>query len=141
MNNYQDSKSLLSSNTNDESNIETIEEIIKKRKKIKNKIKKYQIKITDLEYKLIELDRKESDLNQKEIINTINLNDQQMKIVKKTQNTTEDQNMLVLACPGSGKTHTLISRFINLVTIQEVDPEKILLITFKKKQAKKWKIE
>ena len=73
MNNYQDSKNLLSSNSNDESNTETIQEIIRKRKKIKNKIKKYQIKITDLEYKLIELDRKESDLNQKEIIPRYNI--------------------------------------------------------------------
>ena len=117
----------------DDEDSDTIENIIRRRKKIKNKIKKFQIKITDLEYKLIQLDRKESDLNQKEIINTINLNDQQMKIVKKSQEKKEEQNMLVLACPGSGKTHTLISRFINLVTIQEVDPEKILLITFTKK--------
>ena len=28
-----------------------------------------------------------------------------MKIVKKTQEDKKDQNMLVLACPGSGKTH------------------------------------
>ena len=109
---------------------DSIDSIIQKRKKIKDKIKKYQIKITDLEYKLIELDRKESDLNQKEIINNINLNEQQMKIVKKTQEDKKDQNMLVLACPGSGKTHTLIARYINLVTLQNVDPERILLITF-----------
>ena len=133
MNNYQDSKKQSTINLNEESNKNIILEIINSRKKIKNKIKKYQIKITGLEYKLIELDRQESDLNQKEIINTINLNDQQMKIVKKNQDTIEEQNMLVLACPGSGKTHTLISRYINLVTIQEVDPEKILLITFTKK--------
>jgi len=133
MNNYSDLQSKSPEVCDEEDNIDTIENIIKKRKKIKNKIKKYQIKITDLEYKLIQLDRKESDLNQKEIINTINLNDQQMEIVKKSQDKKDDQNMLVLACPGSGKTHTLISRFINLVTIQEVDPEKILLITFTKK--------
>ena len=45
----------------DDEDSDTIENIIRKRKKIKNKIKKFQIKITDLEYKLIQLDRKESE--------------------------------------------------------------------------------
>ena len=137
MNNYQETSAVKSGEEKQyiesSDSCESIDSIIQKRKKIKDKIKKYQIKITDLEYKLIELDRKESDLNQKEIINNINLNEQQMKIVKKTQEEKKDQNMLVLACPGSGKTHTLIARYINLVTLQNVDPERILLITFTKK--------
>ena len=64
----------------------------------------------------------------------MNLNEQQNKIVKAKQ---DKENILVLACPGSGKTHTLISRYINLVTNHpsgtNVDPDKILLITFTKK--------
>ena len=117
----------------EDNDINPFHKIINKRKKLKNKIKKHQVKITELEYKLIELDRNENDLNQKEIINTIDLNDQQMEIVKKDQINDKNQNMLVLACPGSGKTHTLISRYINLVTTHSIDPEKILLITFTKK--------
>ena len=138
MNNYHDSKSKSPNEEDliDESDNmpDSIDNIVLKRKKLRNKIKKYQVKITNLEYKLIELDRKETDLNQKEIINSISLNEQQMVIVKKEQNEDEpNKNMLVLACPGSGKTHTLISRYINLVTIQNIDPNKILLITFTKK--------
>ena len=116
-----------------ENEVNPFHKIINKRKKIKSKIKKHQVKITELEYKLIELDRSENDLNQKEIINTIDLNEQQMEIVKKDQTEEKNQNMLVLACPGSGKTHTLISRYINLVTTHSINPDKILLITFTKK--------
>ncbi len=111
-----------------------MEEIIISRKKIHKKLKKYQLKIHNLEYELIELERKANEFDQKEIINQMNLNDQQKDIVKAKQ---ENENILVLACPGSGKTHTLISRYINLVTNHpsgvNVDPEKILLITFTKK--------
>ena len=111
-----------------------MEKIIRKREKINIKLKKYQHKIHDLEYQLIELEREANEIDQKEIINQMNLNEQQNKIVKAKQ---ESENILVLACPGSGKTHTLISRYINLVTNHHsginVDPEKILLITFTKK--------
>lgn len=111
-----------------------MEEIIKDRNKVHKKLKKYQSKIHNLEYKLIELERLANELDQKEIINQMNLNEQQNAIVKAKQ---DKENILVLACPGSGKTHTLISRYINLVTNHpsgtNVDPEKILLITFTKK--------
>jgi DNA helicase-2/ATP-dependent DNA helicase PcrA len=111
-----------------------MEKIIKKRDKINNKLKKYQRKIYDLEYQLIELEREANEIDQKEIIKQMNLSEQQNKIVNAKQ---EKENILVLACPGSGKTHTLISRYINLVTNHpsgtNVDPEKILLITFTKK--------
>ena len=111
-----------------------MEEIIHNRKKVHKKLKKYQIKIHNLEYKLIELERLANELEQKDIINQMNLNDQQDAIVNAKQ---DKENILVLACPGSGKTHTLISRYINLVTNHpsgtNIDPEKILLITFTKK--------
>jgi len=111
-----------------------MEKIIKKRDKIHLKLKKYQHKIHDLEYQLIELERQANEIDQKEIIQQMNLNQQQNKIVQAKQ---DKENLLVLACPGSGKTHTLISRYINLVTNHpsgiNVDPEKILLITFTKK--------
>ncbi len=43
--------------------------------------------------------------------------------------------MLVLAGPGSGKTHTLVERIKNLVEKENIDPRKILTITFSKKAA------
>lgn len=108
--------------------------IIKKRKKINDKLKKYQHKIHDLEYQMIELERLANEIDMKEIIKQMNLNNQQNEIVQAEQN---KENLLVLACPGSGKTHTLISRYINLVTNHHsgtnVDPDKIILITFTKK--------
>ena len=111
-----------------------MEEIIYSRKKVHKKLKKYQFKIHDLEYQLIELEREANEIDQKEIIKQMNLNEQQNSIVHANQ---EKENILVLACPGSGKTHTLISRYINLVTNHpsgtNVDFEKILLITFTKK--------
>jgi len=111
-----------------------MEKIIKKRDKIHKKLKKCQRKIHDLEYELIELERDATEIDEKEIIKQMNLNEQQNKIVDAKQ---EKENILVLACPGSGKTHTLISRYINLVTNHSsgvnIDPEKILLITFTKK--------
>jgi DNA helicase-2/ATP-dependent DNA helicase PcrA len=39
---------------------------------------------------------------------------------------------LVVACPGSGKTHTLIYKYINLIN-NNISPEEIILITFTKK--------
>jgi DNA helicase II / ATP-dependent DNA helicase PcrA len=111
-----------------------MEKIIKKRKKVSNKLKKYQSKIHDLEYQLIELERQSNEIDQKEIIKQMNLNEQQDKIVMAEQN---NENILVLACPGSGKTHTLISRYINLVTNHpsgdNIDPDSIIMITFTKK--------
>ena len=111
-----------------------MEKIITKRKKISKKLKKYQSKIHDLEYQLIELERQSNEIDQKEIIKQMNLNEQQDKIVMAEQN---KENILVLACPGSGKTHTLISRYINLVTNHpsgtNVDPDSIIMITFTKK--------
>ena len=108
-----------------------MEKIIKKRKKVSNKLKKYQSKIHDLEYQLIELERQSNEIDQKEIIKQMNLNEQQDKIVMAEQN---NENILVLACPGSGKTHTLISRYINLVTNHpsgdNIDPDSIIMITF-----------
>ena len=66
-------------------------------------------------------------------INTLNdilesLNEQQKRVV-----ISNEQNILVVACPGSGKTHTVISRYIHLVSKQNIDPQEIILITFTKK--------
>jgi DNA helicase-2/ATP-dependent DNA helicase PcrA len=58
----------------------------------------------------------------------LTLSEQQKKIVE-----AEFDNILVIACPGAGKTHTLISRYINMVVVKEVKPESVLLITFTNK--------
>ena len=63
-----------------------------------------------------------------EIAETIPLNEQQKEIVE-----SNDENILVIACPGSGKTHTLISRYVNIVTVKKNSPDNIILITFTKK--------
>jgi len=108
--------------------------IIEKRKIINKKLKKYQAKIYELEYNMIELERQSNEIDQKEIIKQMNLNEQQYDIVTTEQN---KENILVLACPGSGKTHTLISRYINLVTNHysgiNIEPDSIIMITFTKK--------
>ena len=54
------------------------------------------------------------------------LNDSQRKIVEKTE------GMLVVdAGPGTGKTKTITERYCNIIeTVENVDPQKILLMTF-----------
>jgi len=54
-------------------------------------------------------------------------NEHQNAIIKSDNNYT-----LVVACPGSGKTHTLIYKYINLIN-NNILPEEIILITFTKK--------
>lgn len=105
-------------------------DIISNRGKIYSKIKKYKDKIYDLEYRLIDLEREVSDIDNSQIVESLSLNNQQKKIVEFD---TVKENILVLACPGSGKTHTLISRYINLIVNYKINPEKIILITFTKK--------
>lgn len=61
---------------------------------------------------------------------TFQLNDQQRKVVEGIKN-----NSIIIACPGSGKTHTLIAKVANLVLNHNVNPKSIVLITFTKKAA------
>lgn len=44
------------------------------------------------------------------------------------------RRMIINAGPGTGKTWTLIEKIINLVDVQEVDPETILVLCFPKQQ-------
>ena len=66
--------------------------------------------------------------NEEILLDTLTLSEQQKQIVNATE-----KNILVIACPGAGKTHTLISRYANLVLKHDVKPESVLLITFTKK--------
>lgn len=52
---------------------------------------------------------------------------------KEIINYNEDQDILVIACPGSGKTHTIICKYIKIITEKIFNPEDIILITFTKK--------
>ena len=47
--------------------------------------------------------------------------------------------VLVLAGPGSGKTHTLINRIYNMVKVNHIEPKNILTITFTRKAANEMK--
>ena len=101
--------------------------------KIKNEMKKNHQKI--LEYRKliqqIELDNKLLESKYDQINNEnlkLNLNNQQKNAVENTNN-----NSIIIACPGSGKTHTLIAKITHLIQNKNVEPSKIILITFTKK--------
>nr|QFG74415.1 MAG: UvrD/REP helicase N-terminal domain protein [Megaviridae environmental sample] len=102
--------------------------LIEKKEEIIKQIYMYKKEILDLELSLSNIDTQlEANIN-KNILNTFDLNENQKKIVYSTE-----KNILVIACPGSGKTHTIISRYIYLVTHKNINPDDIILITFTKK--------
>lgn len=49
---------------------------------------------------------------------------------------TVDGQMIVIACPGSGKTTTLIRRINHMITNTHINPENILMVTFTNASAK-----
>ena len=102
--------------------------LTKKIDKLRLKIIKKKKQLSSLQNELIDLEKEMADFNIEDIAENIPLNEQQKKIVE-----SNNKNILVIACPGSGKTHTLISRYVNLVTIKKTNPERIVLITFTKK--------
>ena len=105
-----------------------MDELKKKRDDILAMTSKYQKKIYSLQNDLINIEKEIAKISEKEIIHSLTLSEQQKKIVE-----AEFDNILVIACPGAGKTHTLISRYINMVVVKEVKPESVLLITFTNK--------
>ena len=50
-----------------------------------------------------------------------------------------DGQMIVIACPGSGKTTTILRRIYHMVADKGIDPTKILMITFTKAAADEMK--
>ena len=50
--------------------------------------------------------------------------------------TTTEGPVLIIAGPGSGKTHTLVERITYLIQKKNVKPEEILIATFTEKAAK-----
>jgi DNA helicase-2/ATP-dependent DNA helicase PcrA len=95
---------------------------------ILNQISEINSKLFDLQNKLLETERKIIDSDHKEIMDSLTLNEQQLSVVNATE-----KNIVTVAAPGSGKTHTLISMFIKLIVEDKLDPTNILLITFTKK--------
>lgn len=104
-------------------------EIILKKKDELNILKnKCEKKLFIIENELIKLQQELVKFNENQLVDSINLSEPQKIIVN-----AEDKNILVIACPGAGKTHTLISRYTNLILKKDVKPESVLLITFTKK--------
>lgn len=101
------------------------------RDKLKQDLIEEQKKIFQMENTIINIERDLSKFSQKIIIDNLELSLKQNEIVKAPIN----NNILVVACPGSGKTHTLISRYINIILNTEfnINPDEVLLITFTKK--------
>lgn len=59
------------------------------------------------------------------------LNKEQLEAVN-----TKDGNLLILASAGTGKTTTIVERYINLVEKQGINPSEIIMTTFTNKAAK-----
>ena len=103
-------------------------EIIIKKEQLNKLKEKYLKRLIIIDNDLVKLDKDLEKFNELEIINTLSLNSKQQEIVNST-----DKNILCLACAGSGKTHTLISRYVNLILNKNVESQSVLLITFTKK--------
>ncbi len=102
--------------------------ITNRKREIMTEMNVHMKRIIELETELLQLEKTSSRFSEIAISDNMTLSDQQKKIVE-----SKGKNILVVACPGSGKTHTLISRYINLVTKENIDPSSIILITFTKK--------
>lgn len=88
------------------------------------KIEKYRSLIRELELENNKYIQQVKDIE----LTNFNLNSQQKIAVDYIKG-----NSLIVACPGSGKTHTLISKVISLIKIHNVSPQNIIMITFTKK--------
>lgn len=106
----------------------SLDRILEEKEILKKQLLGYQKNMLDVEMKLLSIEKKIANLSEMNIVTNMSLNDKQREIVESKSN-----NILVVACPGSGKTHTLISRYINLVVKEKVNPMNIILITFTKK--------
>ena len=76
---------------------------------LENEVKELYKLIFEKENEIIEIDKKLALFSDITILDNMKLSDKQELIVNSDEN-----NILVVACPGSGKTHTLISRYIKL---------------------------
>jgi DNA helicase II / ATP-dependent DNA helicase PcrA len=107
---------------------DNLSELTKKRELLKTTLLEQHKKIFQIENELIQIEKNLANFSDDLILENLKLSEQQELIV----NATED-NILVVACPGSGKTHTLISRYVKLILDNQTTPDETLLITFTKK--------
>ncbi len=108
--------------------VDLVDELTIKRNKLRIDLLDHQKKMFNIENQLIEIDKELASFSDNLILENLKLSEQQEQIV----NATED-NILVVACPGSGKTHTLISRYVKMILNNQIQPDETLLITFTKK--------
>ena len=105
-----------------------METLLKQKEELKILKNKYEKKIFLIENELIKFEQEMNKFSEDQLVSSLKLSSQQKIIVD-----ADDDNILVIACPGAGKTHTLISRYVNLILKKGIKPETILLITFTKK--------
>ena len=113
-----------------------METLLEKRNKLEIKHKKYKTKLYSIEDELFDIDMKISTFDNRELLKNVELNNKQQEIIK-----SDSKNILVIAVAGSGKTHTLINRYIDIVLNKNVEPDSIILITLQKSLVKKCMIE
>jgi len=106
----------------------SIESLTLKKDNLRRELLIKQKEIFKIETELIEIDKELANFSENLILENLKLSVQQQKIVD-----AKEDYILVVACPGSGKTHTLISRYVKMVINNEILPEETLLITFTKK--------
>ena len=105
-----------------------INDLIDQQSSLKIELLEQQKKLFRIENSLIQIEKQLANFSDNLILENLRLSDQQQKIVDATED-----NILVVACPGSGKTHTLISRYVKMILDNKITPESTLLITFTKK--------
>ena len=98
-----------------------IEFLIQKKEELKLELIRFQKKINNIENKLIDIEKELAQFSDVDVADNLILSEQQKKIV-----ISNHKNILVIACPGSGKTHTLISRYIYLVLKKNINPENVI---------------
>ena len=117
---------------NDSNKINKFNELDKlkeRQKRVEEIIKSHEYMLRAFEIRNQKLLEQIEELDKKDRV-TFSLNDQQRKVVEGIKN-----NSIIIACPGSGKTHTLIAKVANLVLNHQIDSKSIVLITFTKKAA------
>lgn len=103
-------------------------DLLNKKEQLELELTKYKNKIFEIEKSILDVNKQLAIFSDNLILENLELSNQQHQIVNANEN-----YILVVACPGSGKTHTLISRYIKLILDNVMKPHETLLITFTKK--------
>lgn len=103
-------------------------DLLNEKEQLEKELIIHKNKIFEIETRILDINKDLAIFSDNLILENLELSNQQQQIV----NANEDY-MLVVACPGSGKTHTLISRYIKLILNNVIKANETLLITFTKK--------